>query len=782
MTMQTPVKAGPGRPLVSCTVCRKRKLKCDRQHPCRNCLRSRSKNPERDCVYEDAAALPARDRARPPRRRSSVSQQRPTPSATPDVVSQASGPVSPADAEAPVLVSRPDPAAATSCSHTTFSVVSRSCASTSAPHSVRGPKSLASEVDSACQTIESSFFGHTMTAGRGVTHKSRFFGQSHWLSIIVLFRDLAATITTDLCVENSKALLALHRCKALAREIKAQRSPTWPAPLTAALPAKNLADELVDSYLDTTETVYRVLHIPSFRRDYDSFWLLGADTLPDRAFLIQLKLVLAIGATSYDDTFSLHSSAMAWVYEAQTYLSEPGSKSQLSIQFLQISILLLIAQEAMGIEGHALWISAGALVRTAMHMGVHRDPTDQFAASRPRLAHEMCLRLWSTVLELALQSSFVAGKPPLVSIDDFDAPCPGNFDDDQLMPEVKDPLPKPNEDFTQTTISIALRKMFPLRLAAAKMLNDANTQETYEEAQKLDQGLRDIYKDVCRTLACARLVSPASAPRFDTSALDVIVHRYISSVHVPFLDRGQYDTAYAFSRQASVDAALRIWRATSRTWHRAPPSVGLGSGNGFTSLPVADKFGRFARCGSAAGFFRSAAFHANLTVAFELKTQLREQESLGPAMLRPDLLSVLEDAKNFTLQCINAGETNVKGYIFICLITTQIYSLQQGMTSDQVRPAIVKAVEDALDVALHRLEKMQRTGPGRKPADSGLDSTYATALTTPSGVIPGYDSHVPDHMLQSTNEAMDLMNWMITDEGTLGALDGPFWMGGMGAR
>ncbi len=34
-------------------------------------------------------------------------------------------------------------------------------------------------------------------------------------------------------------------------------------------------------------------------------------------------------------------------------------------------------------------------------------------------------------------------------------------------------------------------------------------------------------------------------------------------------------------------------------------------------------------------------------------------------------------------------------------------------------------------------------------------------------------------MFQPTNDTMDLMNWMITDEG---AQDGPFWLGGLGSR
>ena len=42
------------------------------------------------------------------------------------------------------------------------------------------------------------------------------------------------------------------------------------------------------------------------------------------------------------------------------------------------------------------------------------------------------------------------------------------------------------------------------------------------------------------------------------------------------------------------------------------------------------------------------------------ETQLQEDDSLGPITLRRDLLSVLYDAKNWNLQCIEAGETNIK--------------------------------------------------------------------------------------------------------------------------
>src|SRR5690606_932619 len=45
--------------------------------------------------------------------------------------------------------------------------------------------------------------------------------------------------------------------------------------LEALLPSKEETDHLVNVYLDQFEQVHRILHIPSFRRDYAKFWLPG---------------------------------------------------------------------------------------------------------------------------------------------------------------------------------------------------------------------------------------------------------------------------------------------------------------------------------------------------------------------------------------------------------------------------------------------------------------------------------------------------------------------------
>lgn len=522
----------------------------------------------------------------------------------------------------------------------------------------------------------------------------------------------------------SNALSTLQRCKSLARVIKFQRAPSWPSPPSADLPPKDVADELVDCYLRTSERIYRILHIPSFRRDYESLWV--SDSQPNAPFLVQLKLVLAIGATVYDERFSLRTSAIRWVYEGQSWISEPIFKPRLGIQSLQTNLLLLIAQEAVDVGGESIWISAGALLRRAVYMGLHRDPVR--LPQRTTFAAEMRRRLWNTILEIAVHSSLTSGGPPLVSLDDFDTEPPSNLDDDQLV--VEDPMPKPENNFTQVSIAIALRKTLPLRLSVVKALNNLSSQLKYDETLSLDAELRASYKTLCRVLQSCNSSAGPSPSQFEIRVVDYIMHRYISSLHAPWFSLAMHETAYAFSRRVVVESSLKIWRAA----FPSPSTVATRpQPRGDTAPSDRDDFARLATCGS--GFYRTVATQASLLIAVELRTQLQEEESLGPVPLREDLLAVLYDAKIWCLQCIEAGETNVKGYLFISIVVAHIEGLRRGLGKGEMPELLIKAAEGAQQRCLPILEDM--VAQTRVQGTDG--EVQGMSLDTPAGISEDWD-------------------------------------------
>ena len=518
---------------------------------------------------------------------------------------------------------------------------------------------------------------------------------------MVQLRELFQTLEPYFLKESSKIFAGFYRCKALARIIKARRAPKWPAPPSVDLPLKDLADKLVDCYLQTTETIYPVMHLPSFELEYDNLW--ASNREPRMAFVVQLKLILAIGATTYDKQFSLRPLAFQWVYEAQTWLAEPDSKSRLTIQSLQASLLLLIAREATGIGPTLTWIPAGELLRTAVSMGLHRDP--KHLPPVTAFAAEMRRRLWNTILEVSLQSSITSGEPPMVALDDFDTDPPGNFDDKDLLTEVPDL--NPDSQFTRISIPRALRKTFPLRLAIVKFLNDLTSHGTYEETLRLDTQLRASYKDLCQTLHA--YISIATLPPFAIRAVDVLMQRYFSSLHLPYFALAMHEASYAFSRRVAVETALKIWH--------------------FVYQSSSEPFTRFVTSG--AGLFRTTTVQASTVIATELKFHLQEDQGLDPVPLRPDLVRVLEEAKAWTLQCMESGETNTKGYLLTHVLVAQVQGLMRGVSEGYMHSYLVRMTEESIETCLRILEKKAYEGQQQPEVRTDMPPDLAPLNVTP---------------------------------------------------
>ncbi|OBT63714.1 hypothetical protein VE03_06182 [Pseudogymnoascus sp. 23342-1-I1] len=580
---------------------------------------------------------------------------------------------------------------------------------------------------------------------RSVTHKTRVFGQSHWINGIVLFLGIPSLIESHFRGETSRAVVGIQRCKSLARTIKFQRRPAARhLPPIPDLPPKDVADSLIDCYLRTIESVYRILHIPTFRRDYDAIW--SSDTPPNTAFMVQLKLVLAIGAAMHDTKFSLRTSAIRWVYEAQNWLSDPAFKSRLNIQTLQISLLLLFAREATGIGEDMVWVSAGSLLRTAIHMGLNRDPS--FLPTRSFFEAEMRRRLWNTILEALVRTSLLSGGPPLLSLSDFNTAPPGNFADEQLTDD--DSTPAPDAEFTQASVAIALHATFPLRLAVTKFLNDFGAHGTYDETLRIDAELRTAYRALCHTLQGYTSSTGPTPSRFALRVIDFQMLRYQSALHVPFFGPSLKVAAYAYSRTVVVDNSLRMWNIVCPASLRAHGAAAEEEGE-----IGRDDLSRLAICGS--GFHCAVSMQAALLIAVELRTQLQEAASLSPPTLRPDLVAAVEENKAWLLRRIEAGETNIKGYLLLCVVTTQIDALTRGLEKEEMLRLCLEAAEESEEVCFPLLEAMVAQG-----RDGGGDSGILTGLGTPEGGVEDWEFMVTDALFELGG--VDGMSWMFGQE------------------
>ncbi|KAH8125182.1 hypothetical protein LI328DRAFT_146885 [Trichoderma asperelloides] len=596
---------------------------------------------------------------------------------------------------------------------------------------------------------------------RSVTHKTRFFGQSHWINVFQVFKNMFVLNDVHLLEEKSNTYPLLLKCKSLARIIKAKRNPPWPTIPTRDLPERQVCDKLIDCYLKTTENIYRILHLPSFRRDYEELWEPGA--FPDIAFVVHLKLVLALGTICYDEEFSMRSSAIRWVYEAQTWISEPEFKARLGIQFIQTHILLLLAREAVGVAGDSVWVSAGDLVRRAMHMGLHRDP--HHLPKRSLYATQMHRRLWNTILEMLLKMSLSSGGPPLICPDDFDTEPPGNFDDEQLMTEG---VEKPENEYTSMSIALALRKTLHARLAVASFLNDLTSCGTYERTLELDAELRSAYKVLAHTLRGFKSKQATGEAAFGPSDLDLrfvdfIMQRHISALHTPYFIPALRQTKYAVSRKLAIEATLKIWAAAfpssaimSHRHIHGPSSSSSSSASPTSSLGNEDLLTRLSHNGP--GFYRAASMQASLLITAELDTQLRDEQGLVPLPLRADLLSVIREAQDCSLRSIKSGETNVKGYLVTCVIISHIEAIMRGVDPSEIPPLFRKASEEAMELCVRILE--ERAGQSQDVGAVDEEDDMGIGMRQQS---PDWDFLISDAMFAYNTGLHEPMNWFLSD-------------------
>jgi hypothetical protein len=170
----------------------------------------------------------------------------------------------------------------------------------------------------------------------------------------------------------------LQRCKLLSRARKTSEQGHDAVNLYGSpRVARHSADRLAQLYASHFESAIRILHLPSFWTAYERYW--DDDSGKTASDRIVVELVLAIGTSicqdDLNDTLSTwRSRALQWLHAAHNWLVTASKKERLSIDTLQIQCLLILARQALAIGADLAYVEMGALVGTAIQMGLHRDP------------------------------------------------------------------------------------------------------------------------------------------------------------------------------------------------------------------------------------------------------------------------------------------------------------------------------------------------------------------------------------------------------------------------
>jgi hypothetical protein len=501
-------------------------------------------------------------------------------------------------------------------------------------------------------------------------------------------------------IKTSEIKTLLEKCKTMARAAKAERTPQWHSNpnFKDHVPSREISDTLVQLYLRTFESTYRILHIPSFEREYQNYW--NDPQNANTGFLVKLLLVMAIGTTFYQgpDFHDIRASAQQWVYAAQSWMSAPFEKVRLNLSGLQVHCLVLIARQATGVGGDLVWISVGSLVRMAITMGFHREP--KLFPKMTILHAELRRRLWATVVEMAVMSSFDSGNPALISPDDWDTDPPSNINDDEIDETTTEPpVSKPSEVYTQTSIQIQLLKSLRTRLEISRLVSDFRFRPAYDDILRLGTEILSFGSEGLLLAQCTPegSLKPTTLQR---NMLDAPIRRVLLALHFPSAMKARTDPRFYFSRKVCLDAAITIIAYPCTTCPTSPSPLEAPHDD-YTRLKLV-----------GAGFMKELLIYASIIVQLELIAQLEEG---APSVRNEGLLQAQKPLKAYvaymldlTAQRISLGENNIKGHLFLSAVSAQVDALERGIDPDLL---IAKAAKDSAEMCYGLLKNRIRKPP-----------------------------------------------------------------------
>ena len=332
--------------------------------------------------------------------------------------------------------------------------------------------------------------------------------------------------------------------------------------LLQLVPSREIVDSLVHLYFDTCENMYRILHRPSFWKEYQMFWEDHHAVNP--AFVVVMFLMMATVSCLVSeeklayvgDSAIVREKAVLWIEVSEWWL-ERHSQKNIYIAIWQIRCLLILAKQLNIVKKKRTWTVAGTLVREAMSAGFHRDPT-LLGEKVSAVDQELRRRLWATMTELELQASIDRGMPSASAGAFSDCTAILNVDDEDLTVDSESlPVPKLLSEYTASSFLHISRASFSLRASLNSLVNDLSSPSRYEEVLNYEEMItKELQRLPARTAFGDN--RDTGMPLVARTLLDVQLRQFLLLLHAPFARQAEDNPRYSLSRITCFNAAASI--------------------------------------------------------------------------------------------------------------------------------------------------------------------------------------------------------------------------------
>ena len=344
---------------------------------------------------------------------------------------------------------------------------------------------------------------------------------------------------------------------------KAAALPLKDFNLLNLLPAREIVDHLIHLYFDTFETVYRVLHIPTFWKQYYRFWDDSQTAKPSFVVILLLAMAAVNPISSKNPLAYLGDSALAretavvWIEVCDSWLQRQSQK-HVDLAMWQIYCLIVLAKQSNIVKKKRSWTVAGNLMRHAMSAGFHRDPS-LLGPKACVFDQEMRRRLWATMIELDLQASIDRGMPSALAGASCDsAPALNISDEDFGEDSLKSPIQRPSDEYTTTSFLHLAGSSLSLRVSLNSMLNEISSHPQYEDVMIYDDKITQKLQEIPSYADFEGADKVTVLPELARTLLDVQLRQFLILLHSPFARQCQSNSRYSLSKMVCFNAASSI--------------------------------------------------------------------------------------------------------------------------------------------------------------------------------------------------------------------------------
>ncbi|EMT61457.1 Heme-responsive zinc finger transcription factor HAP1 [Fusarium odoratissimum] len=334
--------------------------------------------------------------------------------------------------------------------------------------------------------------------------------------------------------------------------------------LEALLPTKEETDALIDVYLDQFEQVHRIVHIPTFKKEYAEYWAPGS-TKRYAAFTALILAMMAVASCVHTHESLKFIGMMSnarhwaerWIKACDEWSSKQSQKHRRLIHY-QVACLLYLGKRVNTIKKKRFWTGSGALIQDGIAVGLHREPS-HMAAKITVFHQEMRRRIWATVQEFDMQASFDHCLPTLVSQLHYDTNAPRNLDDDDFD-ESTTVLPpsKPVKEYTFSSFQHLARQSLLLRLELSRLLTGPSSEIDYDQVIRYTNDLTQEIDALPSWDMNLENVKGKKNPLIAYTLLHVQLRQYIIPLHQPYLKLRKQNSKYQYSEIIYYNAARDI--------------------------------------------------------------------------------------------------------------------------------------------------------------------------------------------------------------------------------